>query len=136
MEPQVFYSVCYNDKNPAAELKARHTFSPAVLHGYCRHRVAYCDYPGMIEDAGHSVFGMVVTGITRANLVELDYLFVCLFLFLFRRFAAVVVVGNKALHDYRRADVFGGHRQELHANAWIRTARAHSTTAVSSARSC
>lgn len=74
MEPQVFFSVCYNDKAPSHDIKARHTFSPAVLHDYCRHRVQGADYPGMIEDAGHSVFGMVVSGITKSNLERLDFL--------------------------------------------------------------
>lgn len=74
MEPQVFFSVCYSDRDPSQEIKARHTFSPAVLHGYCRHRVRGADYPGMIEDPGHSVFGMVVSGITKSNLERLDFL--------------------------------------------------------------
>lgn len=74
MEPQVFYSVCYNDKSPPGETQARHTFSPAVLHGYCRRRVRHADYPGMTEDPDHSVFGSVVSGITKANLEKLDFL--------------------------------------------------------------
>lgn len=82
MEPQVFYSVCYNDRSPPKEIKAMHTFAPAVLHGYCRRRVRGADYPGMIEDAEHCVFGMVVSGLTTANLQKLDYLLV-FFLFCF-----------------------------------------------------
>lgn len=74
MEPQVFFSVCYNDRAPAKDIQTRHNFVPAVLHGYCRRRVRHADYPGMIEDADHSVFGMVVSGITRDNLERLDYL--------------------------------------------------------------
>lgn len=74
MEPQVFFSVCYNDKAPAKDIQDRHKFVPAVLHGYCRRRVRSADYPGMTEDADHSVFGMIVSGITRANLERLDYL--------------------------------------------------------------
>lgn len=86
MEPQVFYSVCYSDRDPSQEIKARHTFSPAVLHDYCRHRVRGADYPGMIEDPGHSVFGMVVSGITKSNLERLDFLSVPLSLFFFQRY--------------------------------------------------
>lgn len=74
MEPQVFFSVCYNNKAPANDIQARHNFVPAVLHGYSRRRVHHADYPGMTEDADHSVFGMVVSGITRDNLDRLDYL--------------------------------------------------------------
>ncbi|KAF3770839.1 hypothetical protein M406DRAFT_246373 [Cryphonectria parasitica EP155] len=73
MEPQVFYSVCYNNRSPSDDIKARHHFRPAVLHGYCRRRVRSADYPGMIEDVDHNVFGMVVSGITKANLEKLDY---------------------------------------------------------------
>lgn len=74
MEPQVFFSVCYDDRDPSKETRAKHTFVPAVLHGYCRRRVVHCDYPGMIEDPDHSVFGMLVSGITKGNLERLDYL--------------------------------------------------------------
>ncbi|KUI52674.1 Protein AIG2 [Cytospora mali] len=73
MEPQVFYLVCYNDKDPSEEIKKRHTFQPALLHGYCRRRVRSADYPGMTEGAGHSVRGAMVTGLTRDNLERLDY---------------------------------------------------------------
>ncbi|KUI71238.1 Protein AIG2 [Cytospora mali] len=73
MEPQVFYLVCYNDKDPSEEIKKRHTFLPALLHGYCRRRVRSAAYPGMTEEAGHSVRGAVVTGLTKDNLERLDY---------------------------------------------------------------
>lgn len=73
MEPQVFYLVCYNNKDPSEEVKKQHTFQPAILHGYCRRRVRSADYPGMTEEAGHSVRGAVVTGLTKHNLDKLDY---------------------------------------------------------------
>lgn len=74
MEPQVFFRVCYYTKDPSDDIKARHTFRPAMLHDYCRHRVKYADYPGMIEEPGQTVFGMVVDGITKDNLERLDQL--------------------------------------------------------------
>ncbi|ROW09079.1 hypothetical protein VMCG_02882 [Cytospora schulzeri] len=73
MEPQVFYLVCYNNKDPTEEIKKRHSFQPAILHGYCRRRVCNADYPGMTEEAGHSVRGAVVTGLTKDNMERLDY---------------------------------------------------------------
>lgn len=73
MEPQVFFSVCYDDKSPPSHIRQRHTFTPAILHGYCRRRVRYADYPGMVEDADHTVRGTVVSGITKANLDRLDF---------------------------------------------------------------
>lgn len=76
MVPEVFFRVCYQNKNPSQDIKSRHTFKPAMLHDYCRHRVRYADYPGMIEEPGHTVFGVVVDGITKDNLERLDYLLV------------------------------------------------------------
>lgn len=92
MEPQVFFSVCYDNKNPPAHIRQRHTFTPAILHGYSRRRVKWADYPGMIEvppprpssssssssPSRHrppppSVRGALVSGITKANLARLDY---------------------------------------------------------------
>jgi len=73
MIPDVFHSVCYGTKDVAPAIAALHTFTPAILHGYCRRRVKYADYPGMIEDKEHQVFGSFVTGLTRANLDKLDF---------------------------------------------------------------
>lgn len=73
MEPQVFFSVCYDDKSPPPHVRQRHSFMPAILHGYCRRRVQYADYPGMVEDPGHTVRGTVVSGISKANLERLDF---------------------------------------------------------------
>lgn len=73
MEPQVFFSVCYDNKDPPEEIRKRHTFQPAVLHGYCRRRVRSADYPGMVEDADHAVRGAVISGVTKANLERLDF---------------------------------------------------------------
>ncbi|KAF4120544.1 AIG2-like family [Geosmithia morbida] len=70
---EVFYSVCYGDANPPDAIKKLHTFSPAILHGYCRHRVKSADYPAIIQEEGHSVRGIYATGLTDANLVKLDY---------------------------------------------------------------
>lgn len=73
MEPQVFFSVCYDDKSPPSDVRQRHAFTPAILHGYCRRRVRGADYPGMVEDAAHTVRGTVVSGITKAGLDRLDF---------------------------------------------------------------
>ncbi|KAH7165946.1 AIG2-like family-domain-containing protein [Dactylonectria macrodidyma] len=73
MAPEVFFSVCYGDKDPPQVIKNMHTFAPAVLEGYCRHRVRYADYPGIIVEKGHTVLGVYATGLTDANMVKLDY---------------------------------------------------------------
>ncbi|KAK4143713.1 AIG2-like family-domain-containing protein [Dichotomopilus funicola] len=73
MAPEVFYSVCYGRKEVPPSIAAQHTFQPALLHNYCRRRVRYADYPGIIEDPRHDVFGILATGLTRANMQKLDY---------------------------------------------------------------
>ena len=73
MAPEVFFSVCYGNANPPDAIKSLHTLTPAVLHGYCRHRVRFADYPGVIPENGHSVRGIFATGLTEANMLKLDY---------------------------------------------------------------
>lgn len=72
MAPEIFYSVCYGQSNPHDAIKGMHTFTPAVLDDYCRHRVQYADYPAIIPENGHSVRGVYVTGLTDANMIKLD----------------------------------------------------------------
>lgn len=72
MAPEVFFSVCYGTKAPPAAIQALHTFAPAVLDGFCRHRVRYADYPGIVPQPGRSVRGLYVTGLTTANMQKLD----------------------------------------------------------------
>ncbi|KAH6844575.1 AIG2-like family-domain-containing protein [Chaetomium sp. MPI-CAGE-AT-0009] len=72
MLPEVFYSACYGTKNVPEEIKKRHTFRPAILHGYCRRRVEGANYPGIAPDANKNVLGVFATGITEANMKRLD----------------------------------------------------------------
>ncbi|KAL6691543.1 AIG2-like family domain-containing protein [Trichoderma pleuroticola] len=72
MAPEVFFSVCYGDKQPPQAIQDLHTFTPAILDGYCRHRVQYADYPAIVAEEGHCVRGMYATGLTEANLQKLD----------------------------------------------------------------
>lgn len=73
MAPEVFYTVCYHDPDPPEAIKNMHSFSPAILHDYCRHRVEFADYPGIIPEKGRSVRGIYATGLTDANMDKLDY---------------------------------------------------------------
>ncbi|ETS77075.1 hypothetical protein PFICI_10949 [Pestalotiopsis fici W106-1] len=74
MAAEVFFTVCYrNSTTDIKLLKSLHQFQPAVLHGYCRRRVKSNDYPGIIPDAAHDVRGVLVTGLTSANMYHLDY---------------------------------------------------------------
>ncbi|KAI1129442.1 AIG2-like family-domain-containing protein [Nemania abortiva] len=73
MAPEVFFTVCYrNSIDNVAVLKKLHQFKPAILHGYCRRRVKWADYPGITPDPEHEVRGVYVTGLTSANMKHLD----------------------------------------------------------------
>ncbi|KAI0503346.1 AIG2-like family-domain-containing protein [Xylaria bambusicola] len=73
MAPEVFFTVCYRSSTvDIAILKSLHQFQPAILHGHCRRRVTFADYPGVIPDPDHEVRGMYVTGLTDANMYHLD----------------------------------------------------------------
>ncbi|EAQ90510.1 hypothetical protein CHGG_02445 [Chaetomium globosum CBS 148.51] len=73
MAADVFHTVCYGTKDVPEEISNLHTSHPAVLHGFCRRRVKYADYPGIIEDKDHNVVGTFVTGLTNANMARLDH---------------------------------------------------------------
>ncbi|KAK6952306.1 hypothetical protein Daesc_006841 [Daldinia eschscholtzii] len=73
MAPEVFFTVCYRfSTDNVSLLKSLHDFKPAILHGYCRRRVQFADYPGITPDPDHEVRGMYVTGLTDANMHHLD----------------------------------------------------------------
>ncbi|KYK61499.1 AIG2-like protein [Drechmeria coniospora] len=72
MAPEVFFSVCYGTTNPPKAFRSLHTFIPAILKDHSRHRVQYADYPAVIAEKGHSVRGILATGLTSANLHKLD----------------------------------------------------------------
>ncbi|EFX02502.1 disease resistance protein [Grosmannia clavigera kw1407] len=72
MAPEVFFIVCYRSNPPPAALIREHTFQPAVLRGFCRHRVLNQDYPAIVADSSSSVRGMLVAGLTAANIHHLD----------------------------------------------------------------
>ncbi|KAG5950209.1 hypothetical protein E4U53_005371 [Claviceps sorghi] len=73
MAPEIFFSVCYGDKNPPKVIRDLHTFTPALLQDFCRHRVKSVDYPGAVPEAGHQIRGVLVTGLTDANVQKLDF---------------------------------------------------------------
>ncbi|KAL8348784.1 hypothetical protein RB601_002263 [Gaeumannomyces tritici] len=76
MAPEVFFTVCFRLSNPPAEVRDKYRFRPAVLPGYCRHRVQHADYPGVVADAatpGREVRGAFVDGLTAENVAKLDY---------------------------------------------------------------
>lgn len=73
MAQEVFFTVCYRGTPIDVKfLRGLHQFRPALLHGYCRRRVQFADYPGITADPAHNVFGVLVTGLTDANIGHLD----------------------------------------------------------------
>lgn len=72
MAPEVFFTVCYGTCNVPEAIRKLKDFKPAVLHGYRRQRVRHADYPGMLAEAGHSVHGMLVSGLTNLDMMRLD----------------------------------------------------------------
>ena len=78
MAPSVLYRVIYGEPkfeylDPARQILARNlTIEPAILHDHCRHRVQDAQYPGMIPQAGESVKGTFVTGLTDGDIWRLD----------------------------------------------------------------
>jgi Gamma-glutamyl cyclotransferase, AIG2-like len=73
MAPQVLYRVIWGTSKVSAAQRERLTIQPALLDDFCRHKVRYADYPGIIQQAGHSVRGTYVTGLTDFDIVKLDY---------------------------------------------------------------
>jgi hypothetical protein len=72
MTREVLHQVCHGAYPPSPIQLASLTVQNAILHDHCRHRVRHCDYPGTVPDAGQSVRGTYVTGLTDADLWRLD----------------------------------------------------------------
>lgn len=78
MARQVLYRVLYGTSNiqndhVLFDYAANLTILPAILPNYCRHRVRYSDYPGIIPQDGESVRGTYVAGLTDSDMNRLDY---------------------------------------------------------------
>jgi len=72
MAPKVLYRVIYGSSNPSEEKKAPLIVTSALLHNYCRHKVRYCDYPGIVPEENKSVRGSYVTGLVQSDIWRLD----------------------------------------------------------------
>lgn len=72
MHPPVLHRVVHADPNPSSDLKALHTFHPAILHNHRRRRVAWADYPGLTVHEGSTVRGSYVTGLRDQDIKLLD----------------------------------------------------------------
>ena len=72
MAPEVFFTVVHGTSQPLDVICQMYTFRPAVLHDYCRYRVKDADYPAILPKPGASVRGVIVSGLTDANMDKLD----------------------------------------------------------------
>ncbi len=72
MVPEILYRIIYRTSYPSKERKDSLTIRPAILHGFCRHRVKHVSYPAIIESAGDSVRGTLVTGLSNVAIERLD----------------------------------------------------------------
>jgi len=69
----VLSRVIYGHPNAEAWQRDRLTIRPALLQNYCRRRVRFVDYPGVIPQSGKSVQGTIVSGLSEMELGRLDY---------------------------------------------------------------
>lgn len=86
MVKRILYRVCHGTEDPDQFYKDLLTFRPAILHGFKRHKVRYCDYPAIIphsmsnaknNDASGdqplpSVRGTLVTGLSDGDIYRLN----------------------------------------------------------------
>ncbi|KAM3088965.1 hypothetical protein ACMFMG_000585 [Clarireedia jacksonii] len=72
MAPEVLYRVLYNVSKTPTNPSLLKTITPAILPGYCRYKVRFADYPGIVAESGHTVRGTYVTGLTPDNVRNLD----------------------------------------------------------------
>jgi hypothetical protein len=73
MFPEVFFKVCYGTPNPSENIRRRHTFKRAILHGHQRWCVKDASFPGITPTPNGKVFGIFATGLTKSNMRKLDH---------------------------------------------------------------
>ncbi|KAF3926772.1 hypothetical protein ABW21_db0208425 [Orbilia brochopaga] len=64
--------VIYGTQHPDPWQQDRLRVRPAILHDHCRHQVRGVDYPGVVAEAGCSVRGTVVEGLSKMDIDRLD----------------------------------------------------------------
>lgn len=72
MVPEILYRVCYGTPHPTPFQTSHLTFQPALLPGFIRRKVRYCDYPGITPaEAPACVRGTYVYGLTDGDMWRL-----------------------------------------------------------------
>jgi hypothetical protein len=72
MFQEVFFKVCYGNKNPGPRASVFYIRKMAKLHNYFCVCVKDDDRPGLTPMTGADVTGMLVTGLTAADMKKLD----------------------------------------------------------------
>jgi len=72
MATPVLYRVIYGTLTPESWQNGSLRVRPALLPFYCRYHVKDVDYPGIVPEAGKSVHGTCVEGLTRMDIWRLD----------------------------------------------------------------
>lgn len=72
MASPVLSRVIYGTTTPEPWQITTLRIRPAVLHSYCRYQVCFVDYPGIVPEAGKTVRGTYVEGLTEGDLWRLD----------------------------------------------------------------
>ncbi|RPB03534.1 hypothetical protein L873DRAFT_1670109 [Choiromyces venosus 120613-1] len=72
MATPVLYRVIYGTSTPESWQNGSLRVRPALLPSYCRYHVKNVDYPGIVPEAGKSVRGTCVEGLTEMDIWRLD----------------------------------------------------------------
>ncbi|PWW72098.1 hypothetical protein C7212DRAFT_336533 [Tuber magnatum] len=72
MATPVLYRVIYGTLTPESWQNSSLRVRPALLPSYCRYHVRNVDYPAIVPEAGKSVRGTCVEGLTRMDIWRLD----------------------------------------------------------------
>ncbi|KAK3294495.1 uncharacterized protein B0H64DRAFT_443575 [Chaetomium fimeti] len=69
---EIFFKVCYGNKNPGPRTRNYHGFKSATIGGYQRLCVKNNELPGITPKPGLTTGGIVITGLTGPKLKKLD----------------------------------------------------------------
>lgn len=73
MHPRILHRVVDSTDNPTPTQLSRFTHTPALLTNFCRHKVRFCDYPGVVAESEKSVRGVYVAGLNDSDMRLLDF---------------------------------------------------------------
>ena len=72
MATPILYRVLYGTVTPELWQKGSLRIRSALLPEFCRYRIRYVDYPGIVPEPGKMVRGTYVEGLTQGDVWRLD----------------------------------------------------------------